>query len=95
MDMRKQMNVSSLDPITLLEVLHILREIACGESLELAVENNSDTEDLYRILSPEKYRIVTKKSDIKTEHVQVVIHKRTHPHLREPSVPPYGGSCCS
>jgi TusA-related sulfurtransferase len=87
MEIRKQLKVSTLDPFTLLEVAHTLRELPCGEVLELTVEEKCDTEDLFRILAPEKYWIVQKQSETKTGCVQFVIDK-----LADTS--PYGRSCC-
>ena len=87
-EMRKQLKVSKLDPFTLLEVVHTLREIPCGESLELIVKADCDTEDLFRILAPDKFRIDPQPFKITAENVHFLIDKLT-------DSPPWGGTCCS
>jgi len=93
--MRKQMKVSTLDPFTLLNVLQILREISCEGSLELTIERNCKTDDLFQILSPEKYRIVTHKSETKQGDTKIIIRKITCPCTKHPYSSSNGGGCCS
>lgn len=95
MKIRSHLNVSTLDPFTLLKILQILREISFGESLVLIVEGDGMTDDLFKILSPEKYQVVMQESETKTEHIQIVIHKIIYSKPEHPYPSSKGGSCCS
>jgi hypothetical protein len=94
MELRKRLNISTADPFTLLKVCQLLREIPCGEALELIVEGDRVPDELFKIISPERYQIETQKSGTEPEHVQVIIHKRKTP-LPGASRPSGGGGCCS
>ena len=94
MEIQKQLYIYTADPFTLLKVCQLLREIPCGEVLELVVEGDKVPEELFKIIPPERYTIVTRKSDKKSKHIQIVIRKRKTP-LSGASRPSGGGGCCS
>ena len=90
MEIPKHLHISTVDPFTLLKVCQLLRETPCGEPLELHVEGDKVPEELFKIIPPERYAVVTRKSDKEAEHIQIVIRKRILPDASRPSG---GGSC--
>ena len=91
MELRKQLYISTVDPFTLLKVCQLLREMPCGETLELVIEGDKIPDELFKIIPPERYETGT--SNTRAAHVQIVIHKRKTPL---PEVLPLegGGWCC-
>jgi hypothetical protein len=94
MERKKQLYISTVDPFTLLKVCQLLREISCGEALELVIERDRVPEELFKIIPPERFQIMTQKPDAEPEHIQIVIRKRKTP-LPDASQPSSGGGCCS
>lgn len=93
MELRQHLNISTVDPFTLLKVCQLLREIPGGEALELVVEGDGVPEELLKIIPPERFAIVTRKSGKEAGQVQIVIRKRKTP-LPGAARPSGGGGCC-
>ncbi len=92
MELRQQLTISTVDPFTLLKVCQLLREIPGGETLELVVEGDRIPEELLKIIPPERYAIVPRKSGKEAGHIQIVIRKRKTP--LPGAARPSGGGCC-
>lgn len=94
MNIRQQVTLNELlDPFTLLKVCQALREISCGELLELIYEGHQIPEELFKVLPAEEYEIVERELNEYPPHCRIVIQKRQAPSPGTDRSP--GGWCCS
>ena len=94
MDIRRQFRINELlDPFTLLEVCQALREISCGEALEIIHNGSTIPDELFKVLPLEEYEIAERESQENPERSRIVIRKKKAP-LSGPDHPK-GGWCCS
>jgi len=82
-----------LDPFTLLKVCQALREISCGESLELIYKGRKIPDELFKVLPADEYEIVERELNEYPQRCRIVIQKRKVPSSGSDRLK--GGWCCS
>ena len=94
MNIRQQFTLNELlDPFTLLKVCQALREISCGELLELICEGHQIPDELFKVLPAEEYEIVERELNEYPQRCRIVIQKRKAPSSGAERS--QGGWCCS
>lgn len=94
MNIRRQFTINELpDPFTLLEVCQALREIPCGDALEIICEGDMVPDELFKVLPPEEYEIAERRLHENPRHCRIVIRKKKGPAPGPDH--PKGGWCCS
>jgi TusA-related sulfurtransferase len=94
--MKKQLQFNShelLDPFSLLKVQQVLREISCGESLELICKGGKAPDELFKVLPTEEYEIVERESHENPLRCRIVIKKRKAPSGPDHREGGWGCSC--
>ena len=94
MNIRQQFTLNEhLDPFTLLKVCQALREISCGELLELIYEGHQIPDELFKVLPAEEYEIIERELSENPQRCRIVIQKRKAPLSGTERL--HGGWCCS
>lgn len=94
MNIRRQFKINELlDPFTMLEVCQALREISCGEALEIIYTGSKMPDELFKVLPPAEYEIAARELQENPKRCRIVIQKRKAPVVAPDH--PEGGWCCS